>query len=542
MFLQNSSRGNLAMAWLCLLVLSACGGGGGNDSGATSTPSQALLVADCSGLACAATDGHTYSGNGIGAWAASNTTQGTQEIAATISGALGRTATLVWTNLTGSPTGIPSSVSAFIDITEPGQQSETILTRIQQQRTATITLMSELVKRKQSNLQLSTQMEPRLFATNDMASWYDSLNRRSLATTLRSQKALSNGRYVNVWVEDSEWDPAGTMYKVTQGVADLVGEKFALPYTGIFDMVTGLAGSLPWGAHGYPADLIGATQDIQIVVANLSPDSSAGGLLGFYDSTNSYRKSAHGDSNEALLLFIDSESLVTAYQDMIISTLGHEFMHMINFYQRTVMKSVDGNILHFETWLEEMTAMMAQDIIDTQLGSFHFLRDNFFPCWVTSYSLNSNLNQIGSGYYNYCAGGSYSGYLLRQYGVGFFRDLVQSDETDSIAALDEIIRKYNGNADYRQAMRRWGASLALLDSSQLPEGYGYPQRSQAFSGITYTLPAINGPDYAWLRRVPALPPLIEPYTHAVETFTVGEPLLKRKITLPPGSAITLIIN
>ena len=52
-------------------VLAGCGGGGG---GGPSGPSSQLTAA-CSGTACGAANATTYSGQGVGVWSYTNTTQ-----------------------------------------------------------------------------------------------------------------------------------------------------------------------------------------------------------------------------------------------------------------------------------------------------------------------------------------------------------------------------------------------------------------------------------------------------------------------------------
>lgn len=300
------------------------------------------------------------------------------------------------------------------------------------------------------------------------------------------------------------------------------------------------------GAHPYPNDLIAASQDIHIIVTNLTNDQRAGGLLGYFDPANNFLASSLVNSNQALLFFVDSESLATSqtWQNVIVSTLAHELVHMINFYQRTVLKSSGSTVVQYDAWLEEMTAMMAQDIVDTRLSSYNNLRDSWLPGWVASGAYNCNLTfyKEDSPCFSYDIGGAFSGYLLRQYGIGLFKTLAQSAESNSLAALDQAIRKYDTNSGFADNLRRWGSAIALLDGNASPSGFGYPQRIETLAGVTYTLPAINGANYLSLRSVPALPGSLQPYAHAVQILGISDPIFARQVKIPPGAAFTLVIK
>ncbi|WP_204277729.1 M30 family zinc metallopeptidase, partial [Enterobacter hormaechei] len=68
-------------------------------------------------------------------------------------------------------------------------------------------------------------------------------------------------------------------------------------------------------------------------------------------------------SNQSLSLYVDSETIYLGGNDglnTVISTLGHEFTHMANFYQRGVLH---GSQYMYGTWLEEMTAMTMEDVL-----------------------------------------------------------------------------------------------------------------------------------------------------------------------------------
>lgn len=543
---------------LLALVLPGCGGGGGSSAPATSStpttpttpsaPSGSLsLAADCSGSNCSAT-GSSYSGSGIGVWSVTNSTSVAAEVPVSITGASGKTATLVWTNPNGGASlSAPASVGARMMVPADGDRTvlDQQLAALAAQREKAQALLSGLANSRQSDVRLSMKVASRLYALNDSVTWNQSLNNdpvTPITTTLRGQASLSNGQKVNIWVENSEWNKGGT-YQITQSLVDLLSEKFASASgSGIFGMLTSLAGSQPWGAHQY-SNLIGANQDIQIVVSNFDHNNKAGGVIGYFDATNNYLKTAYSSSNEALMFFLDSESLAWPdYRPVSVSTLAHEFTHMINFYQYTILKSAPTM---FDTWYDELLAMMAEDIVDGNLGNFNNLRDASFAPWVNSSayncSLTSYVGDTNDSCFSYDIYAAYGGYLLRHYGLGLFKTLAQTSESNSLTALGKALAAYGG--DTATTLRRWGSTVALMNSSQLPAWNGYPLRTETVNNISYTLPAINGPDFAQKRSVPAtLPSSVKPYAHAVQTMPITSSTFSRKVTVPAGMALSVIIN
>lgn len=157
---------------LCAAVLSACGGGGGGSASATISPTipptspstptgsaDKALVSDCSGTFCSATDSNTYSGSGIGVWTAANGTASPVEVPISISmsGASGKSATLVWSNANGGLATAPSSVSARVALPANGDNElvASQLAALEARREAARALQPHVLKSKLSDLRLS---------------------------------------------------------------------------------------------------------------------------------------------------------------------------------------------------------------------------------------------------------------------------------------------------------------------------------------------------------------------------------------------------
>lgn len=73
------------------------------------------------------------------------------------------------------------------------------------------------------------------------------------------------------------------------------------------------------------------------------------GTLGYYSSEDQYTRAANPESNEKEMFYINAD-VTEPGDDLIASTLAHEFQHMIHWYQ-------DRNE---ETWLNEGASMLAE--------------------------------------------------------------------------------------------------------------------------------------------------------------------------------------
>jgi hypothetical protein len=247
-----------------------------------------------------------------------------------------------------------------------------------------------------------------------------------------------------------------------------------------------------------------------------------------------------------LVFFIDSETLASSSasaQDLMASVLAHEFTHMINFYQRTVLKGV-----RFETWLEEVSAMMMEDIVNPQIvTNYNDIRDSRLPGWLASginnCSLTAYVESTSSSCFSYSIGGAYGAYLLRQYGLSFYQSLLQGTSASAVTALDTAIKASDSTSSFAASVKRWGAAIALLDASVLPTGYGYPARAITVGSNSWNLPALSGPTYASVRKISStLPSSLNAYAHAAQTFSASGSSFTRTVIIPANTTLTVVVN
>jgi Peptidase M30 len=231
--------------------------------------------------------------------------------------------------------------------------------------------------------------------------------------------------------------------------------------------------------------------------------------------------------------------------NFISSTLIHEATHMINYYQRSVLK---GN--GHDTWLEETTAMMSEDTLSNSVfgaGVYNKIsgRTNTYLStgggvdyanWPTSLGNTTN-------YYN--IGGAFGAYLNRRYGLAMVKGLAtncndgtSTGTVSSYVCLDALI-KTNGGAGFAEDYARFGASVfARIAATAQPAGYGFPSKTDG--GYTYSAFDLS------LRAAPAPVTLaggLPATTHIFQTDTVaaGKTSYARTGMVVPANTTLIVV-
>lgn len=537
----------MALAAMCLV---ACGGDGGSDGGGGGSSSsvagpEALALtpaAQCTSAAPCSGTQLLYADNTGGS------------SAATLSVDLrGSKISLVLANGgAASPASVPlSSGSPMAEYMGPGANQ--VPDRIRHHKPLPISREAQPSARQA----FQADVAPSTPAVGDTRTWKDA-NGASHAATLERRWQAPDGRWLDLWVETAELG----VNKVTSAMIDTMQAKFS-PVTlpsgddGIYGMVSSLAGA-PWGSYS-GSGLIAANQDLNVVLLNLTPDGQPYGLVGYFWDINAYTSSylaSFGQGyenygNQALALFVDTETLYldkTSGQNTVLPVMAHEMTHMAQFYQRTVL-GAGGQDHGFDTWLAEMTAMMMEDVVSGNIISgYNALRDNGFASWIAQGSTGCQFiwyaweDDSSSSCFSYPVAASYGGYLLRRYGVGFYQALMaDQSSTDTFTVLNHAIVQAGGSGAW-DAMRAWAPSLALLPATVPAALGGFPARTDTVAGYGYTLPAIDGTQFAR-------------YQQAVSTwpggaFTHGELLrlqnssgrYNASVTVPAGAELFVVLQ
>lgn len=270
----------------------------------------------------------------------------------------------------------------------------------------------------------------------------------------------------------------------------------------IFHWETGMIG-LHWGEHSHPDQYIASSAKNEFNIFLIDTNNGGSGrLLGFFNWDDVTLKSS---SNEHPIVYLDANLLAnTSYvdathtltwQNVIFSTLAHEFQHMINHYQKTIKKGLAIT----SPWEDEMASLMMEQLVAAKLGipapsNLRIPTFNQRPYYTfaedtdTFYTCSDNLcSYYGSTF-------AYGAYLLRNFGgAKFMHDFIQSDVLGT-SSVDDALKKGGYKETFKTTARKFGTAVALSDNTNVLSSYQFNNKngfSSTYNGVTYTYPSIN---------------------------------------------------
>jgi hypothetical protein len=365
-------------------------------------------------------------------------------------------------------------------------------------------------------------------AIGDTRSWKENaFDNKNYLATVKAVCSVPSGRNVVIWVDSSY----GTK------VFDSDITTFANTYCGSTGGYARLA-TLPGDAWGtvtasqstYLISDSPTKQDINIVIV-----AATANYGGYFWGVNNSLSSSNSNSNEALLFFINANGLHSNV-NYYMSALLHESTHMINFYQRAIVRSSSHDV-----WLEETSAMMTEDIVTPAvLSGYNTVASVRVPGYVNTGGAVSYVSwpQLSSN--NYAMGGSFGGYLNRRYGISIFEQLITNcNGLVSYTCLDNLIKSHGGPG-YAMDFARFGASIfAGLPATGMPTAYAYPAKSDG----GYSLAAINVPTNA-----PATATALSTYTATTHTYnkdTVASghsSYIRTGVVVPANTTLIVVVK
>lgn len=301
-----------------------------------------------------------------------------------------------------------------------------------------------------------------------------------------------------IWADNEK--PTGiTHYNHTADITDAqiahIRDSFTEGVTdsGIYHDMKSIFGE-HWGDSSNNSDLLSPdNRDIHILLTDIKGDLNAeetGYIAGYFKSSDTERDSRSlaepNYSNQALTLVIDSFNYLnpkkyddygnespaswssTSYETAdLISTIIHEYQHLINFYQKGVKQDYG-----YEFFFNEMLSMAAEDIlankymiIKTEDGEFtmspHINRvPDFNLFWDENSSFFWDNNSLNSYSMSYVLGA----YLLRNYGISFFKKYLESDGVGIETAL-QALNSINPNTSHSKKSLLENFGSAVLSSN-----------------------------------------------------------------------------
>lgn len=540
------------LAVIMAACLTACGGGdspaNSTTSVGTSSPAKPQNDFQTSCTDCAATDQATYSGSGVGVWSAGNmgtTAKSAQVNISTSGGLTGQDVRVVYTNPTDAPVEFSTFVksSAISRVSPQGVQLPAttegqIRARIQEfNRSGFAKLVGPRTSESQMGIASVRAQASTVYAVNDQRQWND-MNGVARTATLIKQQVAADGKMINLWVENTEL----ASNRVSQTIIDRTLDTYARA-GGIYDMLTSVGGPL-WGAQPY-SDLLGPNQPIDLVLLNFDHNATPFGIVGYFYGLNNLLQSSAPKSNESVSLYLDTETMYLGGSfglQASLMTLAHEGMHMQNFYRRAVLK---GPAYAFDTWLEEQSAMMMEDWASFNVdAAFNNVRDTRIPDFVTTAAYTCPLTTFTSGSSDPCdsysVNGAFGGFLNRQLGLTFFKDLLtRSDSTDSKAVLDNAIKAARADSSFSAEADRFAVTMAsLMPASGGVPRYSLPARSEG----GFQLPAVDLKPFQTSQKLPASPATLASHSAFVSRRGAVTGTYSDSITVPAGTKAWVVIQ
>lgn len=357
--------------------------------------------------------------------------------------------------------------------------------------------------------------------------FYISTN-QSESTVATARKVISNvstpfgNKTLNIWVSNDSFGTSCPKTKcVTQEMVDALANSFLQSGSDndVYDWVTNVYGE-EWGseAQNVYSNLIGVDNTITILLTDIDGDNSPdGGTIGYFFAKDNFEQSSFSGSNERIMFYADAvifandgEDGVWSFDDdfwpkEMVSTLAHEFQHMIHFYQKTILLE-DGNPT--DTWINEMVSETTEDLVATKIqhtgsrgvdytdGSAGEADNTLgrYPLFNENNTLS--LTKWDNSLANYSMVNAFGSYLTRNYGgAKVLHDIVYSTSTDKQAIIDAVHKSPEGaGKTFADLLSEWGMAVMLSDHIS---PYGLPTYNtgdftpSTYNGITYDLGSVN---------------------------------------------------
>ena len=309
-------------------------------------------------------------------------------------------------------------------------------------------------------------------------------------TPATSKKVISNItshgiKTLNIWVSNNSFGVGCLKSKcVTQNMIDELANNFLRSGANndIYDWVTNIYGE-EWetDTNGY-TNLIPANDEITILLTDIYEDNrDDGGVVGFFWAKDNYKISSVPGSNERVMFYIDSVMFANGdntwdiddfWPKELISTLAHEFQHMIDFYQKNVLLNANA-----DTWIKEMLSESTEDLVATKIkhigprgvdyldGSAGLPNNPYgrYPLFnqYNTLSLTAWNNQLE----DYSKVNAFGAYLIRNYGgETILHDIMHNNSSDAHAVVDAVNNTTQGSVKtIDDLIHEWGISVLLSD-------------------------------------------------------------------------------
>jgi len=394
--------------------------------------------------------------------------------------------------------------------------------------------LSKNSKYTQASKKVISNLEPSRDEAGDTQTFYIEQD-TSKSTQATAKKIVSNidtafgTKTLNIWVSTDSFGVGCQKNKcVTQEMVDALAETFLKSglNNDIYDWVTHIYGE-EWdvAAQNKYDFLIGSNDEITILLTDIDNDNSInGGTIGYFYSKDNINNTDVTGSNERVMFYIDAVMFANgdagstwnidhAWPKEVVATLAHEFVHMIEFYQKTlILIPDDGDIT--DTWLNEMMAETTEDMVATKIN--HKGPRGVLPADGTAGEANNEEGRYGrfndnntlsltiwnGALADYSKVNAYGTFLTRNYGgAQVLHDIMHNAFWDE-KAVEYAVNKAEEveGKTFADLQKEWGIAVMLSDNDNLAldkptyNTGGFTETT--YNGEPYELGSINFFNYA----------------------------------------------
>ena len=253
----------------------------------------------------------------------------------------------------------------------------------------------------------------------------------------------------NVWVIND--DPFLNTAAKRSEIARIYAQKFALVYPmihNIFGKESDFLYSSVRGDKQHMNEVNDTGSKVNIVIYDLyndGNDSNHGGTLGLFSSMDYYKNGLAfsnvtvSRSNEGKFFYIDSY-FATTLLDYTVSTLAHEFQHMINFSVKAMNgKASDSNF-------NEMLSMLCEDLMQDVLKvDDAYSPKNRIRKFLESY-YKAGIREYDSTLQSYANAYAFGAWLIRNYGGAALVKEMMSNGKANNDCIASAVNSINGSS------------------------------------------------------------------------------------------------
>ncbi|MCR4821741.1 MAG: hypothetical protein K5873_02580 [Treponema sp.] len=335
----------------------------------------------------------------------------------------------------------------------------------------------------------------------------------------------------NVWISDND-------SFISEEEKISIAETYAETFQEIYPIIRNVFGYesdyLYSSVYGNKSPLSSASDTgskINIVICDLYNDGKKGGTIGLFSSLDYYMNGLEfsnitvTNSNEGKYFYIDSYFAKNKF-NISISTLAHEFQHMICFGMK-IMKNIA-----IDTNFNEMLSMLCEDMMQEYLG----INDSSSPKarlkqFVSQYH-NAGFRSFENTSLSYANAYSLGAWLCRQYGgAALVREMMFNSKGNNDCIVDAV-NKLNGTSfTFDQLFSQF--VMACLGSSK------YTFNQDAGQTLTY---CENGISYDYPMEAISIENPVVFLNFSVSTLSDSYGLLIKNYSCPGENETSITLN